>query len=108
MGWHVAHVACGMGLAWGWHDGVGIGLASGWRRVGIGLASGRMGFAWGSHGVRMGSMAGLGNNPVQVLSTGRANHWEFLRLWTGFELSSSWTDLPCYGLYRNRNILDFL
>jgi hypothetical protein len=39
-------------------------------------------------------MAGLGNNPVQVLSTGRANHWEFLRLWTGFELPSSCVDLP--------------
>jgi hypothetical protein len=44
-------------------------------------------------------MAGPGNNPVQFFSTGRANHWEFLRLWTGFELPSSWTalDLPCYG-----------
>ena len=46
-------------------------------------------------------MAGLGNDPVQVYRTGRANHWEFLRLWTGFELSSSWVDL-------NRNILDFM
>jgi hypothetical protein len=53
-------------------------------------------------------MAGLGNNPVQVFSTGRANHWEFLRLWTGFELSSSWTVVPCYGPNLNRNILDFM
>jgi hypothetical protein len=53
-------------------------------------------------------MAGLGNNPVQVLSTGRANHWEFLRLWTGFELSSSWSALLCYGADLNRNILDFM
>jgi hypothetical protein len=48
-------------------------------------------------------MAGLGDNPVQVFATGRANHWEFLRLWTGFELPSSWTALPCYGPDLNRN-----
>ena len=53
-------------------------------------------------------MAGPGNNLVQVFATGRANHWEFLRLRTGFELSSSWTALPCYGLDLNRNILDFM
>jgi hypothetical protein len=53
-------------------------------------------------------MAGPGNDPVQVYRTGRANHWEFLRLWTGFELSSSWTALPCYGPDLNRNILDFM
>jgi hypothetical protein len=53
-------------------------------------------------------MAGLGNNPVQVFSTCRDLHWEFLRLWTGFELPSSWVDLPCYGLNLNRNILDFM
>ena len=53
-------------------------------------------------------VAGLGNNPVQVLSTGRDLHWEFLRLWTGFELPSSWSILPCYGVNRNRNILDFM
>jgi hypothetical protein len=41
-------------------------------------------------------------------STGRTNHWEFLRLWTGFELPSSWINLPCYGLNLNRNILDFM
>jgi hypothetical protein len=43
-------------------------------------------------------MAGPGNDPVQ----------EFLRLWTGFELSSSWRRLPCYGADLNRNILDFM
>jgi hypothetical protein len=48
-------------------------------------------------------MAGPGNNPVQVLSTGLPLHWEFLRLRTGFELPSSWTALPCYGLDLNRN-----
>jgi hypothetical protein len=53
-------------------------------------------------------MAGPGNNPVQVFATKLRLHWEFLRLWTGFELSSSWTALPCYGLYQNRNILDFM
>jgi hypothetical protein len=53
-------------------------------------------------------MAGLGTNLVQVFSTGRANHWEFLRLWTSFELSSSWRALPCYGASLNRNILDFM
>jgi hypothetical protein len=57
-------------------------------------------------------MAGPDNNPGQVF---RALpdlhlhwHWEFLRLWIGFELSSSWADLPCYGLNLNRNILDFM
>jgi hypothetical protein len=49
------------------------------------------------------SMAGPGNNPVQVLSTLPDPHWEFLRLWTGFELPSSWTALPCYGPGLNRN-----
>jgi hypothetical protein len=53
-------------------------------------------------------MAGLGNNPVQVFATGRVNHWEFLRLRTGFELPSSWTALPCCGPDLNRNILDFM
>jgi hypothetical protein len=53
-------------------------------------------------------MAGLGNDPVQVYRTLRDLHWEFLRLWTGFELPSSWVNLPCYGLNLNRNILDFM
>jgi hypothetical protein len=48
-------------------------------------------------------MAGPGNNPVQVLSTGLPLHWEFLRLRTGFELPSSWSALPCYGADLNRN-----
>jgi hypothetical protein len=50
-------------------------------------------------------MAGLGNNPVQVFRTCRDLHWDFLRLWTGFELSSSWIKVPCYGLNRNRNYI---
>ena len=53
-------------------------------------------------------MAGPGNNPVQVFATGLPLSWEFLRLWTGFELSSSWLDFPCDGLNLNRNILDFM
>jgi hypothetical protein len=53
-------------------------------------------------------MAGLGNNPVQIFRTLRDLHWEFLRLWTGFELPSSWSKVPCYGVNRNRNILDFV
>jgi len=50
-------------------------------------------------------MAGWGNNPVQVFRTLRDLHWEVLRLWTGFELPSSWSALPCYGANRKRNIL---
>ena len=65
----------------------------------LALIGKRMGFAY---------MAGPGNDPVQVYRTLRDYDWEFLRLWTGFELPSSWTVLPCYGLYRNRNILDFM
>jgi hypothetical protein len=53
-------------------------------------------------------MAGLAINPVQFFSTLPDLHWEFLRLWTGFELSSSWVNLPGYGSNRNRNILDFM
>jgi hypothetical protein len=39
-------------------------------------------------------MAGPATNLVQVFRTLRDLHWEFLRLWTGFELSSSCVDLP--------------
>jgi hypothetical protein len=53
-------------------------------------------------------MAGPGKKPVQVYRTGRDLHWEFLRLRAGFELPSSWINLPCYGLNLNRNILDFM
>jgi hypothetical protein len=53
-------------------------------------------------------MAGPGNTPVQVFSTGRAVHLEFLRLRTGFELPSSCVNLPGYAPNRNRNILDFM
>jgi hypothetical protein len=53
-------------------------------------------------------MAGPGNNPLQVFSTGLPLHWEFLRLWTGFELPSSCITLPDYASNLNRNILDFM
>ena len=53
-------------------------------------------------------MAGLAMNPVQVFATLRDLHWEFLRLWAGLELPSSWPVLPCYGPNLNRNILDFM
>jgi hypothetical protein len=57
---------------------------------------------------RNSGMAGPGNDPVQVYRTGRANHWEVLRLWTGFELPSSCINPPCYALNLNRNIFDFM
>jgi hypothetical protein len=48
-------------------------------------------------------MAGPGDNPVQVFATLPDLHWAYLRLWTGFELPSSWSALPCYGADLNRN-----
>jgi hypothetical protein len=48
------------------------------------------------------------HNSGFVFWTLRVLHWEFLRLWTGFELPSSWRALPCYGADLNRNILDFM
>jgi hypothetical protein len=48
-------------------------------------------------------IAGPAINPVQGFSTLPDLHWEFLRLWTGFELSSSCANLPCYAPNRNRN-----
>ena len=53
-------------------------------------------------------MAGLGNNLVQVYRTGLLLHWVKFTFETGFELPSSWVNLPCYGSNRNRNILDFM
>jgi hypothetical protein len=53
-------------------------------------------------------MAGYRITPVLVFWTLRVRMWEFLRLWAGFELPSSWPALPCYGPNRNRNILDFM
>jgi hypothetical protein len=48
-------------------------------------------------------MAGPATNLVQGFRTGRAVYLEFLRLWTGFELPSSWSNLPCYGVNLNRD-----
>jgi hypothetical protein len=48
-------------------------------------------------------IAGLAINPVRVYWTLRDLHWEFLRLWTGFELSSSWLGVSCYGSTTNRS-----
>ena len=53
-------------------------------------------------------MAGYRITPVLVFWTKRELHWEFLRLWTDFELPSSCVNLPCYASNRNRNILDFM
>jgi hypothetical protein len=53
-------------------------------------------------------MAGPAINPVRGFRTCRDLHWEFLRLRTGFELTSSWNVLPCYGTNLNRNILGFM
>jgi hypothetical protein len=53
-------------------------------------------------------MAGYRITPVLVFWTGRDLHWEFLRIWAGFELPSSWIALPDYGSDLNRNILDFV
>jgi hypothetical protein len=44
-----------------------------------------------------------GHKPGWVYWTLRDLHWEFFRLWTGFELSSSWRRLPCYGASTNRS-----
>ena len=46
--------------------------------------------------------------PVLVFWTGLPLHWVKFTFETGFELPSSWVDLPCYGLNLNRNILDFM
>ena len=48
-------------------------------------------------------MAGLGKKPVQVFRTDLPLHWEFLRLWTGFELSSSWIALPSLAMDQIEN-----
>jgi hypothetical protein len=56
----------------------------------------------------VGAMAGYRITPVWGFRTLRVRMWEFLRLWTGFELPSSWVVLPAYGSNLNRNILDFM
>jgi hypothetical protein len=60
------------------------------------------------HEARFLHMAGYRITPVLGFRTCRDLHWEFSRLWTGFELPSSWHTLPAYGTHLNRNILDFM
>jgi hypothetical protein len=50
----------------------------------------------------------IGQQSGSGFRTLRDLHWEFLRLRTCFELSSSWHTLPAYGTHLNRNILDFM
>jgi hypothetical protein len=53
-------------------------------------------------------MAGYRITPVLVFWTGRAVYWVKFTFETGFELPSSWANLPGYGPNLNRNILDFM
>jgi hypothetical protein len=53
-------------------------------------------------------IAGCRITPVLVFWTGLPLHSVKFTFETGFELSSSWTALPCYGPDLNRNILDFM
>jgi hypothetical protein len=53
-------------------------------------------------------MAGYRITPVLVFWTGLPLNWVKFTFETGFELPSSWSNLPCYGLNLNRNILDFM
>jgi hypothetical protein len=55
-----------------------------------------------------GFMAGCRITPVLGFWTGRDLHWVEFTFEIGFELPSSWTALPAYGLDLNRNILDFM
>jgi hypothetical protein len=58
--------------------------------------------------IALSAMAGYLITPVLGFWTLPDLHCEFLRLWTGFELPSSWLTLPAYGSNLNRNILDFM
>jgi hypothetical protein len=53
-------------------------------------------------------MAGYRITPVLVFWTKRELNWVNFTSETGFELPSSWSNLPCYGVNLNRNILDFM
>jgi hypothetical protein len=53
-------------------------------------------------------MDGYRITPVLVFWTFRVRHWVKFTFETGFELPSSWVNLPCYGSNLNRNILDFM
>jgi hypothetical protein len=53
-------------------------------------------------------MAGCRITPVLGFWTCRDLHWVKFTFETGFELPSSWANLPGYGPNLNRNILDFM
>jgi hypothetical protein len=53
-------------------------------------------------------MAGCRITQVLGFWTCRDLHWVKFTFETGFELSSSWANLPGYGPNLNRNILDFM
>jgi hypothetical protein len=54
------------------------------------------------------NMAGYRITPVLIFWTLRVLYWVEFTFETGFGLSSSCVNLPCYGSNRNRNILDFM
>jgi hypothetical protein len=53
-------------------------------------------------------IAGCRITLVLVFWTGIPLYWVDFTFETGFELSSSWANLPGYGPNLNRNILDFM
>jgi hypothetical protein len=57
---------------------------------------------------KLGGIAGYRKSVVSVNRTAYHGYFEFLRLETGFELSSSWLNVSCYGLNRNRSGLIFM
>jgi hypothetical protein len=53
-------------------------------------------------------MAGYRITPVLIFWEKRELNWVKFTFETGFELPSSWANLPGYGPNLNRNILDFM
>jgi hypothetical protein len=60
------------------------------------------------HPIGMFCIAGYLKTLVLDNRTAYHGYFEFLRLDTGFELSSSWTNVSCYGPNRNRSGLIFM
>jgi hypothetical protein len=54
------------------------------------------------------SIAGYRRTLVLDNRTAYHGYFDFLRLETGFQLSSSWVNDSCYGLNRNRSALIFM
>jgi hypothetical protein len=50
----------------------------------------------------------IGHKPGSGFSDQTPATLGVLRIWTSFELSSSWNVLSCYGTNLNQNILDFI